>query len=781
MKTLFSNWPNRLTVLWLLLLIITAVAVGQAWWSKTLHIQTNIFALLPSQQQDPVLDRARAHVNQALNQKVFVVLDAKDPEKLQQATALLRQRMQQHQELWHPLKPQADLNQLGKVYFEHRAGLINAEDIASIQQQDIDALIERSLLQVLSPGMPITGQLLQQDPLLLFPRYMMGLQQQHAAQAIDMQDGFATLEDQQGLSRLLILDLAQSPYNVRYQGQSSAWIAETRQQLQQLGVNSAWTGTLIFSTAGTNSAKDEISTIGLGSSLGVLLLVWFGFRSIRPMLTEFIAVSTGSLLAFAVTHYIFGEIHIMTLVFGASLIGVCVDFSFYFMALQSQQPKRTGFAVLKPILPSLFIGLMTTLVAYVFLSFTPFPGFKQIAVFSMMGLAAAWVSSILLLPRLPALNAAPAIRRLAWIGQARLWMQRQHTVRYGMIVVILITTASSLWWLKSNDDVHNLQTMDPTLQQQDQYIRQRFAQQQGQEYLLLRADSAEQLQQLEQTLLQKLQQLQQDGALQSFQAIAQVIPSVAQQQANIKALQALPDATLMTYADALQLDVATLRQWQQQLSQQRPLSLADFSQHPLAFLQVSPTERLILLQGIHLLPALEQLQSEQVSLIRPVAELSELFYEHRIQAQYLLGYALLALGLALSLIYGIRAIVSLMLPVCMALLSTFAIQAWMGVEINLFSIMAAFLIMGLGVDYAIFYRHGHDHPQVVGMALFLCMMSTLFGFGLLSLSHTYAIHCFGLTVLLGVIFSFVYATLLTKADPRYTALTADSNQINPDE
>ncbi len=88
----------------------------------------------------------------------------------------------------------------------------------------------------------------------------------------------------------------------------------------------------------------------------------------------------------------------------------------------------------------------------------------------------------------------------------------------------------------------------------------------------------------------------------------------------------------------------------------------------------------------------------------------------------------------------------------MALMTTFAIQAWLGVEINLFSIMGTFLIIRIGVDYAIFYRHGHDHPQVVGMALFLCMMSTFFGFGLLSFSHTYAIHSFGLTVLLGVIF-----------------------------
>ena len=106
----------------------------------------------------------------------------------------------------------------------------------------------------------------------------------------------------------------------------------------------------------------------------------------------------------------------------------------------------------------------------------------------------------------------------------------------------------------------------------------------------------------------------------------------------------------------------------------------------------------------------------------------------------------------------------------MALMTTFAIQAWLGVEINLFSIMGTFLIIGIGVDYAIFYRHGHDHPPVVGMALFLCMMSTCFGFGLLSFSHTYAIHSFGLTVLLGVIFSFIYATLFTSSDAKHVVV-----------
>lgn len=472
-------------------------------------------------------------------------------------------------------------------------------------------------------------------------------------------------------------------------------------------------------------------------------------------------------MAFAVTHWVFGEIHLMTLVFGASLIGVCVDFSFYFMAMQSQHRKLDGFQILKPLLPSLFMGLMTTLVAYIFLSFTPFPGFKQIAVFSIVGLTAAWISSVLLLPRLPALNAQPAIKALSWIGQARLWFQQRAKVRYGLIAVILAVGTSSLFYLKSNDDIRNLQGMDASLKQQDQAVRKQFGQQQSSDYFVVRAASANEMQQQEQQLIGQLQQLQKNGKISAFQALGQWIPPLAEQQNNLQLLRNIPKATLQQYAQSMGLNVTDVLQWQQQLAAQPLLDFSVFKDHPLAFLQPQANERLVMVTGAKQPEVLKQLQNEHIHFQQPITEMSQMFAEHRVQAQHLLIYALIGLAISLALIYGLSSIVPLVLPVSLALLSTFAVQAWLGVEINLFSIMATFLIIGIGVDYAIFYRHGHDHPQVVGMALFLCMMSTLLGFGLLSFSHTYAIHCFGLTVLFGVIFSFIYATLLTPADEKH--------------
>ncbi|MEG0343686.1 MAG: hypothetical protein RR633_15995 [Acinetobacter sp.] len=771
----FSNWPNKFTALWLSTLLCVALSLAYSWFKHDIHIQTNVFALLPKEHQDAQLEKTQEYVNQQLNNKVFLVIDAPNDHALQQATNILKQQVK-HSQLWLPLKPQLDTDKFAQTLYQNHAGLLSLEDTKLLKQKDYTALTEQALLQVMSPGMPITADLLNHDPLLLFPRFAMGLSNQKTDQTIELEQGFATIHDEHGHSRFFSLELTQSPYNIDYQESTTAWMQLVDAELNQLNVKTHWTGTLLFSSFGTQSAENEISTIGLGSSLGVLLLVWFGFRSLRPMLTEFIAVSSGILLAFAVTHWVFGEIHLMTLVFGASLVGVCVDFSFYFMALQSQHRNTNGFTILKPVLPSLFMGLMTTLVAYVFLTFTPFPGFRQIAVFSIVGLSAAWVTSILLLPRLKALNAQPAIDTLRFIGLARNYFLQRDFLRYAVIVVIILTSTTSLYFLKANDDIRNLQSMDQKLKQEDRYVRERFGQQQGSDYFVIRAANTVQLEKQEQALLVKLNQLKQQGQLQGFQAIGQSVPSIAIQQENIRLLQQIPATELKTYALAMQLNVDDVLAWQKQLANQPVLTLSSFQNHPLAFLQPSQNERLVLLQGIHNIQNIKQLETAQIKLLQPVTQLSQLFKEHRIQAQSLLFYALIVLVIGLSIIYGIGSIFALILPVSLALLSTFAVQAWLGVEINLFSIMGTFLIIGIGVDYAIFYRHSHDHPQVVGMALFLCMMSTLLGFGLLSFSHTYAIHCFGLTVLFGVIFSFVYATIFTKADDQHRIIL--QNQQN---
>ncbi|MEC8567224.1 MAG: hypothetical protein VXY56_02895, partial [Pseudomonadota bacterium] len=72
----FSNWQNKCTAIWLVLLTVVALTLAIAWLKKDIHIQTNIFALLPETQQNPELAKTQQYMSDQLNQKVFVVLES---------------------------------------------------------------------------------------------------------------------------------------------------------------------------------------------------------------------------------------------------------------------------------------------------------------------------------------------------------------------------------------------------------------------------------------------------------------------------------------------------------------------------------------------------------------------------------------------------------------------------------------------------------------------------------------------------------------------------------
>lgn len=68
---------------------------------------------------------------------------------------------------------------------------------------------------------------------------------------------------------------------------------------------------------------------GLGISLTLLLYCWF-FRSLRILLL-FLPIAIGMVAAITATISCFGQIHILTLVIGTSLVGVLIDFPLHWL------------------------------------------------------------------------------------------------------------------------------------------------------------------------------------------------------------------------------------------------------------------------------------------------------------------------------------------------------------------------------------------------------------------------------------------------------------------
>ena len=159
-----------------------------------------------------------------------------------------------------------------------------------------------------------------------------------------------------------------------------------RQIEKEFGVKVRHTGVVVAASHGTESAKQESSTMGLDSLAGVILLVLLTFRSALPLALSLLSIGTGLLVAPASTVASFGKVHLFSLVFGASLIGVSIDYSFHYLpdrlAAGNQWQSDKG---LKHIIVAITLGLITSLIGYLGLWVAPFPGLMQLALFSSFG------------------------------------------------------------------------------------------------------------------------------------------------------------------------------------------------------------------------------------------------------------------------------------------------------------------------------------------------------------------------------------------------------------
>ncbi len=130
------------------------------------------------------------------------------------------------------------------------------------------------------------------------------------------------------------------------------------------------------------------------------------------------------------------------------------------------------------------------------------------------------------------------------------------------------------------------------------------------------------------------------------------------------------------------------------------------------------------------------------------------------------SFSLLAIVLLVSVLFrDWKRILASLIPVVTGLLAMFGLMAMLGMSLNLFNVVAAILIIGLGVDYGIFMVHrmaaGADHATV--LAVMVSGLTTLAGFGALLLGRHPSLRSIGTSVSIGIGFAMVAALWIVPA------------------
>ena len=740
---------------WIWLALVLALAVQQINFWRSPRLDTDVMALLPSEARDPLLSLASRQIVDSATRQVVVLVGSKDWPQSRAAAEAISNSLAQSGVLKARVDEDAGSAAVLDFYRPYRDRLLTPTQRARLKSADAAELGNVALAGLYGPG--VAGGLTEwkADPLGLWTEWW----QSRLGQGIAVRDGLPSIS-KDGVEWAILHFDANTP---AFRLDGNAYLkdaldqAESKAKVVDANLRILRAGVPLHAEAAAVRASWETNTIGWGSLLAVITLLWLAFRSLRPVLLVSASLLIGCAAAVAVTVLIFGKIHLLTLVFGASLVGVAEDYGIHYFACRQGRGDMTPHGLMRYLMPALVLALITSVLAYLALGLAPFPGLRQMAVFSATGLVAAFATVACWFPWLDR-----GTRPISPFGQLisgtlSAWPHfRFSSISAWIFLALLgVFTVTGLQRLEVHDDLRSLQNSPPELIAQQAEIGQLLGMPSPAQFYLVSGASTEELLQHEEALKSRLDTLVANQHLSGYSAISDWVPSIARQQSDARLSNSAESAVLVQVSTVVgeslsrpAFSSATLRveDWlKQPISEpfrSRWLGQVDGRWASVLLLNgVGPNSDLSLLQA-------QASGIEGVRWVDRTSDISALLGYYRSMMAQLLVAGFVAVGIALWWRYR-RLAWRAVLPTIMATLLTLAALGWLGEPFQLFTVLALLLLLGMGVDYGIFLVE-HKGDGASWLAVSLGAGSTLLAFGLLGLSATPALHTFGLTMLFGI-------------------------------
>ncbi|WP_026111795.1 MMPL family transporter [Winslowiella toletana] len=740
----------------LLLLVTLALLLPRA------TVNSSVLALLPKQAMGAVPDDLQQGFIQRLDQQMVWLISPGQQADPALAARFLR-ALQALPELKNVKGPvdAAQQQQWGQFAWQQRNGLIDPATRARLADGG-GAQADWILAQLYSAFAGVSGQELSHDSLMLVRGSQLAMQQ--SASQLALRDGWLTTRDKQGRQWYFIHgELANHSFDMQQSHQVVLRLQQLEQQIKQHYPQAQilTRGTVLYSDFASQQARHDVSTLGVATITGVLLLVFSVFRSPRPLLLCALSVSTGALAGTTLTLLCFGELHLMTLVMSISIIGISADYTLYYLSERMVHgAEATPQQSLQKVMPALLLALATAVVAYLIMLLAPFPGLRQLAVFAASGLTASCLTVICWYPWLVKglpVRPVPAMILLArWLAAWR----RQRWLKVGLPLLVALISVSGLAMLKVDDDISQLQTLPPKLLQQDAQLTALTGQGADQTWFIVWGDSAEQTLQRLEALTPQLQQAQQQKWLDSWRQLP--LSSQAQQQRDLALLQrAAPAVVEKLHQAGIGLAAPDLRAMP--VTPERWLNSPNSEGWRLLWLSLPDgrSAALVPVSGVHNSAKLAQLAQAQpgVAWIDRKSTFDTLFSFYRVMLGWLLLAAVVVIAISYMLRLGVKRGLVSVLPSVLSLGGGLAALAFSGHSLNLFSLLALILVLGIGINYTLFFSNPRGTPITSLLAVSLAMATTLLTLGMLVFSTTQAISSFGIVLCSGIFTAFLLAPL----------------------
>lgn len=764
-----SASSRRNAFIWLFTLLCLSLFIG---WKLTQGspFYSDITELLPNSQQQPEVFALEKKLDKQFSKQILLLLRGQNANDSSRLSQELQERLLDSPYLAQTALQDGLHNNIQTLYQPFHNQLLSANMRLDIEQKTAKELAQQAAKSLFNPASIPRPNSFSEDPFNISGQWLQSLQ---SATKVELVQGKPVISAARGNWYLINLELINtSPFDLAPQDSIIPIIEQFEQELLENGDDYELlkSGILFHASAGADLARHEISTVGIGSLFAIAILVLLVFRSGAPFLGVVVALSSGLISALAISLLVFDRIHLLTLAFGSTLLGIAVDYCFHFM-INSQQLGCSQ-RCRKLIGPALSTSALSSIAAYLLQLTTPFPGIQQMAVFSAAGLAGTWLAVIALGPFYRPSRSSIIELSSAFFQRSIRPMYQQlrshHRLYMGITCGLFLVSAYILQVQPGNNDVRTLNTSGDALLAETKHVEQLLQPTSSSRFFIVSAPSELQLQSTLEELQEKLQPLQDRRLVQATQSLVQWAPSTSQQRSDYALIedkiyrQALPELCLL------------LEMNQSQCNSLKQSSRLEFNNN-LTAETIADVDSLAALypinigQGVHaaMLLSLNPLTTDAdlknisdkisgVNFVNRADNLSDLLVEYR---QAVAAYLALALGLiALILLYRYRLCgVRILVPMILSSLMGLAVAAQC-CGLTVFHLLAVLLVIGIALDTGIFYREMGLNGES-WLAASLSSLTSVLAFGLLSLSQVPVLHQFGVVVLTGILSSWLLTPL----------------------
>jgi predicted exporter len=784
----FHNIPVKGYWLWIFFhLTIPLLLFISVFTKGPVRVNTMLFDMLPRSTQSRSVMKADIILGERSERELVILCAAPDFENAKKGAQMLYEKFEHSPDL-ESISLYFDsevMAEFSRYLYDYRFVIAGKETLALLENGGAGEIAEDALASAFGAFtfIPLTN--IESDPFLLVERRMQEFlsSSQFTGGGLSVRENVLAVDKEGTWYVLLRLTLAPKGASLlagqNAVGKIYSIAPEIKKSIPDLEFY--FSGIPFHSYENASRAQREVSLISTISIIIILIMFLYAFRSLLPVFFSVLAAGVSLGIAAAAALLVFREIHVITFVFGTTLIGTCVDYSaHFFVHWKGNRVLKTGMEIRSHISKSVIMSFISTEICFCVFLFAPYPILKQFAVFSMAGLLSSFLTCFCIYPRLKMPEEKK--RRFALFeGKIFLCLKNMSLPRYirPAIAAVLSLTAVTLIVInfssvKIENDISSLYTISASMMESEKRASQILNYGSTGWYFIVTGTSPEETLENEERLTARLEEEVTRGKLGSFLGTSVFVPSIKKQKEtynSMKALLPLVPAQFeylgfsSQYAQAFENEFNAFTRYC--LPEDAP-SLAGISKlwigrpayggedvYYSCVLPLKPEDD----------AAIFSLIADEFDSVFFVNKEKDIRHDLDILTKTILLFflaAYLAVSITVFAVYPRRDSLKICAIPLLLVLAAMAALSVNKIPLGFFSIAAFVLVIGLGLDY-IFYIIGKKHGEekrLTSLAIVLSFLTTFLSFGALVLSSFTPTHIFGLTVSAGLGAAFIFAMIL---------------------